>query len=72
MVLACCGITGASMHSVSQVIEQDFSARRARFAGVPAIGVGSTGGGVEIDLVDARPLEWVEFRARPAICMELV
>jgi hypothetical protein len=37
------------------------STRRARFAGVPAIGVGSTGGGVEIDLVEARPLEWVEF-----------
>ena len=37
------------------------SARRNRFAGVPAIGVGSTGGGVDIDLVDSRPLEWLEL-----------
>jgi hypothetical protein len=37
------------------------STRRSRFEGVPAIGVGSTGGGVDIDLVDTRPLEWVEF-----------
>jgi hypothetical protein len=35
--------------------------RRARFAGTPAIGVGSTGGGMDIDFVDKRPLEWLEF-----------
>jgi len=37
------------------------SARRSRFSGLPAIGVGSTGGGVDIDLVDSRPLEWLEL-----------
>ena len=37
------------------------SSHRARFAGIPAIGVGSTGGGVDIDFVDGPPLEWPEF-----------
>ena len=37
------------------------SKRRHRFSGTPAIGVGSTGGGVDIDLVDTRPLGWPEL-----------
>jgi hypothetical protein len=37
------------------------SAHRRRFAGVPSIGVGSTGGGVDIELADTNPLEWEEL-----------
>ena len=37
------------------------SARRRLYAGAPAIGIGSTGGGVDIELVDSNPLEWEEL-----------
>lgn len=37
------------------------SRRRAYISGIPAVGVGSTGGGVDIDLMDTGPLDWSEL-----------
>jgi len=52
---------GREYSHLKPVYQKMLSSRQSRLAGGPAIGVGSTGGGVDIDLVDTRPLEWSEL-----------